>query len=164
MNNTESYIIFGGSQSGKSSFVNFHAGKNLAAVGDGSGVSVTTKFTKYTILSKPLNKSISIYDTPGFCDNRLALTDKKIIEYIKSAMIECLDSGSRFKGFLVIESVMDDIFSLPGNLSKLYTVAAPGSKNSVIVIVNKFDMVSINENKLRNIETYCNSNNLKYVK
>ena len=106
---------------------------------------------------------MTIYDTSGFCDNRLALTDNKIIEYIKSVIIEWLDSGCTFKGFLITESVMDDIFNLLSTLSKLYTVAGPGSKNSVIVIVNKFDMVSVSEDKFRNIENYCCSKNLKYV-
>jgi putative ribosome biogenesis GTPase RsgA len=56
-------LIFGNSGSGKSSLINYLAGKALAKVGD-SGKSETKKNMTYEVKLKNLN--LRIFDTKGF--------------------------------------------------------------------------------------------------
>jgi predicted GTPase len=58
-------LLIGTSGSGKSSLINYLAGKDLAPVGDG-GDSCTTKNISYDITL--LDKNLRIFDTQGFND------------------------------------------------------------------------------------------------
>jgi predicted GTPase len=65
-------LLIGVSGSGKSSLINYLAGKTLALVGDsGNSCTMDNMFYEVTLL----NKKLRIFDTQGFNDTATSFTD-----------------------------------------------------------------------------------------
>jgi GTP-binding protein EngB required for normal cell division len=161
-----SFIILGNTQCGKSSFINCLAGKELAGVGNGDGISVTSTSANYSFYSPLLESCIQIVDIPGFGDTRTVITNEQIALEIKKCIGESLDDDSyRFLGFLLVESIHGESFSLAINLDRIFNIAGVGSQDSIIVIANKSDMLPImGPQKYAKIGDFCERRHLSHVK
>lgn len=156
-----SFLVLGPSQSGKSSFINSLAGKKLTEVGKGDGTSVTSLVSKYCFHSPVLDQKIELIDLPGFCDSRLKVSDKEIQLMIKNSIMECLQNDVEFKGFIVVESIRNDVSKLNLSLERLFNVAGVNSKPSILVLINKIDYLNVvDPGMYNNAITICQSQNL----
>jgi GTP-binding protein EngB required for normal cell division len=166
MSDLGSFIIVGNTQAGKSSFINFLAGSQVATVGTGNGTSATIKSTKYAFHSPVLQRAIQIIDMPGFGDTRLAISNQEIALEIKNCIVESLESGTfNFKGFLLVESLQNESLNIVVNLERIYNIAGIESQKSILVVATKSDLIPVlGPQKHQKLLDFCQVQNLKCTK
>lgn len=105
---SQTYLLIGPSQSGKSSFINTLAKKEIAKSGSGDGKSTTGACSTYEVTIPGLSK-VDIIDVPGTRDNQ-GLSDERIKEEIHKTLLS-LDS-KQIDGIILFEPVDRDTSSI----------------------------------------------------
>eukprot|EP01083_Nonionella_stella_P176112 615327_1 len=143
-------VLAGKSQTGKSEFRNsIDKDKvNVAEVGNGNGISVTTKPTVYSMrfdadpdYNIPVDFKLYLMDTRGLGDVRGNLTDEDTLEeivYVLSQMPEAVQLDAIF----LTESLSHDVIQLvtargDGNLNKLTFLFGDSVTRSIAVLGTK---------------------------
>ena len=157
---TNQYLVFGPSQNGKSSFINYFRAEDeeIAVQGTGNGSSCTKKVTLYKRKYALNSNSTSFLDTQGIFDAKTGLIDsmepfKKLIEYFcankdRSDSLSLLLFGShnwRIDGIIYIHSASESTQHLDCFLdifSKLFDVEKSILIKNLLVVVTKFDVLS----------------------
>jgi GTP-binding protein EngB required for normal cell division len=90
-------VVFGGSQMGKSTFINMICGDHMAAIGDGSGESTTRNVAVYDSRLGPL------VDCPGYDDSDLQIHIEDLASHVAIALTEI---GATSVKFLIFDSLV----------------------------------------------------------
>ena len=151
-------LVFGPSQSGKSTFINnlIDAGSLAgitikAQVGVGNGESTTEKITLYNLGSIPGLfpddiqgfDTVSILDVPGTFDSGLKLTQEEILTLIKMKIIE--KSTPHIDCILVFESMNVDSRKVYYSVKTASDLFGSNVTQSIILLTTKWDKVDPNE-------------------
>jgi hypothetical protein len=160
--------VFGPTQFGKSSFINFISGGKTMKVGDGSGKSCTYEISSVAFPDRwgffEGNSELLCFDVPGFHDTGMHLTNSGISKQIKDRLVG-LDSRS-LDALLVFQSIAESSIALGDTLSRAETSFGPGILQSIIVIITKSDLVAPKAISMRmqTIKELCDRYNIPYVK
>eukprot|EP01084_Bolivina_argentea_P079213 143721_1 len=152
-------LIVGASQAGKSTLVNCIYGKNIAAIGNGNGHSVTALTQVYKIPKYGLN----LMDSPGALDTKLTSYNEvlKEVEYVitKTSSKTCIDA------ILLVESLTDGTMQLTRNLNQLQLVFGKRVLKSIIVIGTKVGLskTMYGDTRLKSVTEECQRFNLKFI-
>lgn len=152
-------VVFGPSQSSKSTFINTFGNCNLAQTGTGTGESVTISARIYEINNQVVKY---IIDLPGLFDSRLGITDETILNITKEKVLEAKAEGSTLKGFLIFESLDSELNKLRNTLAKLCSIFTEQVMSSVIIIAAKSDSTRFPK-KREALNSLCREKNLKLV-
>lgn len=140
------YVLFGPSQAGKSSFINKLAGKAVAEVGSGMGISQTTTCQEYKV-ERP-DGTFIFMDVPGISDNYLnALDDEimlaireKIRGYMTAVLLETGTERKSIDGIIIFEPLDYDYFQVYQTLSKAEILFGANMYDSSLLVFTKGDI------------------------
>lgn len=129
-------IVFGGSQMGKSTFINMilSDGQCPAAIGDGSGESTTRDVTVYKT-----RLGMMVVDCPGYDDTDLLIGMEDIGMHVAIALTTTQVATVKF---LVFDSVAHSSIQLEKTLLELFTAFGDRCRSSIVVIASKRDQVN----------------------
>lgn len=147
INSTIAIIVFGGSQMGKSTFVNMACGQKVAATGDGYGESTTKQVRAYK------SRLGLLVDCPGYDDSDLEINIEDLAQHVAIVLIEI---GATSVKFLVFESLTDGAIQLQKSILEMINAFGVMCKSSVVVVASKCDLVSakVVEHRVTNIRKY----------
>ena len=130
------YLVIGETGAGKSSFVNWLAGSEIAKEGH-SYESETSRADTYTISQD--GAEVLYIDTPGWLDTN-GLTAEKIIKFIQIEILrhkEKLESNY-IAGILIILDGTSTRIRIGENIEKMIRIFGESSLNSAMIVINKF--------------------------
>ena len=151
-------LVFGPSQSGKSSFIKslIEAGgsaniTSMPEVGIGNGESTTRNITLYNVGSIPALfphdiqgfDTISVIDVPGTFDSGLKLTEGEILQLIQMNII--VKSISQIDCILVFESMNVDSRKVYYSVKTATELFGSNVNQSMILLTTKWDKVEESE-------------------
>lgn len=137
---TTANILFGPTQHGKSTFLDFILSKkvsNRPAVGKGNGESVTRSCSLFRDTSIGMT-----IDLPGINDTGLLVDPEMIEKEVALLLAEENIDGARF---LVFDSLADSLTQILPSLEKLIEAFGDPVKSSIIVIASKLDRADKDE-------------------
>lgn len=142
-NNTTSYkayVLFGRTQSCKSSFIRDICGEGTQIdIGTGfKGIS-TTKTLKFYSGSNPnfLNGApVYFIDTVGWGDSNEDFSDDEVMQMISNFLLEKTQQN-HIDGIIITESMMNDNVCLKNSLAMLHQIFGASFKDSSIVLATK---------------------------
>ncbi len=159
---TRIWILFGPSQTCKSSFVKDISGEEVP-VGSG-GVSCTTKIKLYKARFR--DDVLMIIDTMGFGDSQLTKDDQEIMLDIEQTLLTYKGTKdvSQIDAIIVTESMKADAIKLDDTLVKLGSILSPGFEDSTLCLLtkpNKLTDPDEYEERLTNLKQICTEQQIR---
>jgi GTP-binding protein EngB required for normal cell division len=153
-------VLFGESQTGKSTLVNCVLGNNIAKIGDGTGKSVTQITQIYKI---PKYDEFQMMDSPGGLDTNLK-SDQQTLKEIEYAIAKTADR-IYIDAFILTESLLDGTMQLTRNLQRLKNIFGQNVVQSIVVCGTKPAVSTILGGNVRidAVTKECARLNLKFM-
>jgi GTP-binding protein EngB required for normal cell division len=143
--NSLTFLVFGPTQAGKSSFVNAIESEEEAATG--TGISTTKSCKSYKVNFPELAEHLRVLDVPGIYDTAL-MTNSKIRENIVLCTMESAEKPY-IDGILCFESLSADSVQIQRTLKQLTMNLGQAALQSVTFVLTKDDKLSEEEKGLR---------------
>jgi GTPase SAR1 family protein len=146
------FIVYGESQTGKTTFVNSILGEEVGAVGIGDGNSVTSHPAVYCKDLPSYNTRLRLMDCPGELDANLRFTSGDLLQSIEFAITKSC-TGNAIDAILISESMLSETTQIRRNLDRLIKEFGVSVLKSVIVLGLK--PRNMHPNRANAVHTTC---------